>query len=62
MYNMDKMKISNHLLTWGHKDIDKNNPKLCEDKSSKSSISGSEDGLYYPTSKNKHFTYDLFSG
>ena len=28
MYNMAKIKISNHLLTWGHTDIDKNNPKF----------------------------------
>lgn len=47
MYNMDKIKISNHLLTWGHKDIDENNPKFCEDKSFKNPISSSEDYLYY---------------
>lgn len=59
---MDKIKISNHLLTGGHKDIDKNNPKLCEDKSLKNLISGSENGLHYQTSETIHFIYDLFSG
>lgn len=38
MYNMDKIKISNHLLTRGHKDIDKNNPKFRKDNSFKNSV------------------------
>lgn len=55
MYNMDKIKNSNHLLTWGHKDIDKKKPKFCEDKSFKNSMLGSENCLYYQTSTNIYF-------